>query len=158
LLNFAFVVSVLLFIGDDLFQALVPHLFIVVEHLLQLIVQVLALKVPPFFFRLDHFLQLVLLSLSESLVSLKLILLGCQDGLGSHRSSQPLLSFIKVFLKTIELGLLITHQLLQVLHLVRGGVISCHSFVSLPLKFHDQSLTLLQLISQGLDVSSTLAL
>ena len=94
--NLWLVISVLFFVHNNLFQALISYFFIVAEHVLQLLVKVLLFLVPAHLLRLKNLFYFVNLEVWMSLVSFKMLVLRCKYWLWAHQSAWTFLPFCKI--------------------------------------------------------------
>lgn len=106
LFNLLFVILIFILISNHFFEAIIFHLFIVQDQVLDLQLQVMFFMTPGFTLFFYQIMQLLCLIIAHSFLSLQFFLLCHQISFWGHQMSQLLLQMLVVFLKRIKFNLL----------------------------------------------------
>lgn len=111
LLHLVLIVHVLVLVCDDLLEAVVLDLLIVQKQVLDLGLEVALLMRPVLTMLVHQIVQLLSFFTTETLLSLELFLFRHEVTFGRHQCPHLLLHGVEVFLKRVELDLLVLQTL-----------------------------------------------
>ena len=111
LLHLVLIVHVLVLVCDDLLEAVVLDLLIVQKQVLDLGLEVALLMRPVLSMFIHQIVQLLSFFTAETLLSLELFLFRHEVTFGRHQCPHLLLYGVEVFLKRVELDLLLLQTL-----------------------------------------------
>lgn len=111
LLHLVLIVHVLVLVCDDLLEAVVLDLLIVQKQVLDLGLEVALLMRPVLSMFIHQIVQLLSFFTAETLLSLELFLFRHEVTFGRHQCPHLLLHGVEVFLKRVELDLLVLQTL-----------------------------------------------